>query len=471
MFIDKRLSVIYCTSSHHLTLSPATMEKLYLEVPQFKESRLPSLYSDFSHLKDINPEGYQANHDSWVALLYASLRLHTFGTSVSLPGEKLSSTLRNSVYGEPKMLATTLDEQIKKGDWIPWSIYRSHNLKGGRRLTDFLSPRRIGNALWGSVALNFYSLRTGLTAVASDHFIAWSSLVSIGDRVYTELKKRVDKENGVLSAKLFDENLFNHTLKEIDSDLSDIDIQVLMVYLSRDTGQITLLADLANSEKTFIKVGDSTPITEEEIGVIKLKSNVRNMEEKVHLFEEQLNEKIPEKLANLVKTKATEDRLRNVLIRKAALKKSLSRASNVCMQLSLVLDKINEAKSNADLFQTLKESKAVLSLLNKQVSLEDVDSVAAELDDEIATTNEVSNALLLSTEVDEDEIESELAEIEKEVSGKEASVKKESSEDLIERLQNINIEQNELTTTKDKKAHEPDGVESNSEKAVAMLST
>lgn len=445
------------------------MEKLFLEVPQFKESRLPSLYSDFSRLKDINPEGYQANHDAWVALLYASLRLHTFGSSISLPGEKLAFELRNAIYGEPKLLATTLDEQIKKGDWIPWSVYRNHNVKGERRLADYISPRRIAGGLWGSLALNFYSLRTDLAAVASDYFIAWSRLVSVGDSVYTKLKERVDKDKGSLSSKLFDESLLCVTLKEIDSNLSDTDVEVLIVYLSRDTGRIGLVADLADPQKTYIKVGDTSPITEEEIGVIKLKSNICNIETRVHLFEEQLNEKIPEKLASLVKTKATEDRLRNVLIRKAALKKSLSKASNVYTQLTLVLDKIDEAKTNAELFDTLKSSKAILALLNQQVSLEDVDSVAAELDDEMAMTNEVSDALLMSADVDEDEIETELAQLEKEAHDKKTAEEKDSTDNLIDRLQNINIELSGLPegeTKKEEKAEE----KTKSDKATPLLS-
>lgn len=450
------------------------MDKLFLEVPQFKESRLPSLYSDFSRLKEINPEGYQANHDAWVALLYASLRLHTFGSSISLPGDKLSFALRNPIYGEPKLLSTTLDEQIKKGDWIPWSVYRNYNVKDGKRLADYFSPRKVASGILGSLALNFYSLRTDLTAVAPDHFIAWSSLVSLGDTVHTELMKKINKEKGKLSANLFDEDLFRNTLKEIDVNLSDIDIQVLMVYLSRD-GRLGLIADLADSEKAFIKVADATPITEEEIGVIKLKSNIRSIEGKIHFFEEQINIKIPEILANLVKSKATEDRLRNVLIRKAAFKKSLSKASNVYTQLTLILDKIDEAKSNADLFDTLKHSKTVLSLLNQQVSLEDIDSVAAELNDEMAITNEVSDALGMSSDVYEDEIDSELAELEKEVNESKVNEnkvneQKGSSEDLIERLQNINIVLYEPDEDKIE-SDERKELKNHSEKAEIMLSS
>lgn len=33
--------------------------------PEFTSSRLPSLYSDFSFLKNANPEGYQANVSAW----------------------------------------------------------------------------------------------------------------------------------------------------------------------------------------------------------------------------------------------------------------------------------------------------------------------------------------------------------------------------------------------------------------------
>lgn len=416
------------------------MNPPFLAVTQFKESRLASLYSDFSHLENINPEGYQANHDAWVALLFACLRLHTFESSISLPGEKLSHALRNPTFGEPKSLCTTLDQQIQRGDWIPWSIYRDHDVKTHRGIVEYLSPQRVANGLFGTFALKFYSLRSSVGGVVADYFIAWSCLVTLGDSIYQKLLDRIGKNNS-LSSRLFDEDSFGEILRKFDENLSHVDIHALIVYLSRDTNRLGMLKDATDPERLFLRIGDTKPLTEEEKGIIDLKRSIRTVESNIVSMETQLTDKIPEKLTHLQKTNASQDRLRNVLVRKLGLKKSLSKASNVHTQLSQILDKIDEAKSNVELFNSLKISNQVLSLLNLQVSLTEIDSLAADLGDEMALTDQVSDALLLSSEVDEDELDEELKILEKDETQQTANLINSSEEDLIIKLKDVTIDQ------------------------------
>lgn len=417
------------------------MDKPFLEVPQFKESRLPSLYSDFDHLKEINPEGFAANQDAWKAVMLASLRVHTFLSSIALPGAQLAHKLLHPIFGEPKLLGPILDLQIKSGDVVPWSIYKDHNVKSLQGATSYFNPKKVANALWSNLKLNLYALIDN-NKVTLDYFIVWSQLVLVGEEVYAKLINKVNADHR-LSAKLFDEQSFSVVIRSLHSNLSDVDIKALLVYFSRDTNRIAITNDLEHAN-TYIKVGSTQQITEDEIRIIKLLENIQNVQKQIDGFDHKLNNDIPETIRHLMKSNATEDRLKNVLIRKSAYKKSLSKASGVFSQLTLILDKIDDAKSNIELFDTLKGSKAALALLNEQVSLSEIDELNADLNDELALSNDISDALLVSSGVDEDEINKELEDLEKEskkqgeldVAPKENA----SEEQLMERLQNLKLD-------------------------------
>lgn len=417
------------------------MDLPFLAVPLFKQSRLASLYSDYLRLRELNPEGYRANINAWTELLYASLKFHTFGSSIELPGDKLAFKLRNSTHGEPQLLTLVLDEQIREGNLIPWSIYKVHNVKLQKLLMNYLSPKKIANEVWNSFKISIYSLASNGMA---DHFLSWTALQQVGDSVYCKLEKRTNQESG-LSANLFDSALFADLLKQIDPHLSDVDVQVLLIYFSRDTGRIAIIM----GDPGYVKLGTTDPITEEEIGVIKLKASIRDVDRRMLLLDQKLNVDIPQRLARLVQMKATEDRLRNVLFRKASLKKSLSQTSAVHVQLTLILDKIDESHSNAELLETLKNAKKVLSSLNSQISIEEVDAVTADLDEEMAITSCVATALAPTPE-DHEEIEQELLLLERD------AAKNYSTENLISRLKNLNMQLSETTV---------DSVEKTSERA------
>lgn len=436
------------------------MEKPFSEVPQFKDSRLPSLYSDYSHLKEINPEGYQANHDAWVALLDTSLRLHTFGSSITLPGSKLAAAFRNKVYGEPKSLAETLNQEIRKGTYVPLSIYKEHNVVTSRRVLDYFSPVKLAVGMWSLVKLSIYSLKQHL-GVVPDAFIDRSRLVSVSTDIHTKLTLEV-AQKGVISAKLFSEQLFADAVRRLNLHLSDEDVQAMMLYLCRDTGKIAILRDSADALAVYLKLGENETVTEDDVAVIKLKENIGSVAKRIAFLEEKLDREIPGRLSQLVKSQASEDRLKNVLIRKSALKKALSNSTNVHLQLVQVLDKIDEAKSNIALMETLQNSKSALALLNKQVSLDEVDTIAVELEGEMALTSEVSDALMLASGVDEEELENELAQLEKDEKISKPDTNKAESEDeeLIDKLKHVTIDSKApLNNSKS-----TDGVEATEEK-------
>lgn len=391
--------------------SLASTERVFRAVPAFKKTRLPSLYSDFSHLVDSNPEGYEANIQAWSELFKQCLEQRIFGSPFILPGTELASKLSNSELGEPKGLGLVLNNQILRGLIVPWSIYRLTSPNVAMPLRDYISPSKWFARGFGLVKSWAFSPTDRKGRLVAENYIAWDRLVEIGDSVSAKLHQMTATE-GIYTAKLFDQDLFAEAALSVAPGLSDLDIQVLLVYLSRDIGLVTVAYD-AECGTQYVKM-EKSPISEHDISIIKLKKSVSGLYKRTEALQNRLDVEIPGEIQRLLAIKNLDDRIKNVLMRKATLKRSLAKSLGVLNQLSHILEKINEADTNAVLFETMKGAKDVLSVYNSKLSLQEIDDLQIELDEQVENTNELSAALGEVSTVDDAEIDEEFARLEKE---------------------------------------------------------
>lgn len=424
---------------------PTPMDTLVKKVPEFRESRLASLFSDFADLKEINPEGYAANVDAWAALLSEAIKSHLFKSSVSVPTAKLAQDLSYAKYGEPKSLALVLEELVRSKKFIPFSIYKDTSPYGTRHLADYISPMKWLLATWAVMKLSSFKASNRSGHLAPETYIHIDNLAVVGDDIIKQVQLRLDKE-GVYSSKLLDGDMFASLVREVHDHISDTDLEVLQTYISRDAGKMTIVKQNSKSDKTYIKFGTSNAeISEEDIAILKLKSSIHTMAQRISLLEHRLDEEIPQRIQKLLKVKdsSREERLRSVLIQKAQVKKSLLKCQKVSNQLVTVLEAINDAQGNVSLFETLQSTKATLQSLNEKVSIDELDTLQGEIDEEIASTNAVSDALLVSRDgIDEDEIDDELEKLEAEERDRaeEGILEKLTSEELQKKLEDLKIQ-------------------------------
>lgn len=388
------------------------MSEILSKIPAFKESRLRSLYSDFSHLNQVNPEGFDANVQAWCDALDQSLTDHYFQSTITIPGSELESRFTDAEFGKPKGLATVLDIQVQNGHYVPWSIYKVSSPEPSWGFWDYLSPMRwIEQRLLLFRVENFSAL-DGKGGVGTDYFISWDKLAEMGDKMAQLIKEEVEKE-GTYSAKLLDTDLFVDLVRKIDRNLSDLDIQVLLIYLSRDTNKLKVISDYENARRAFVKV-DTAGITNEDISIIKVKANIRSLQARTDLLAERLDKEIPAKILELLKKGKQDDRLKNVLVQKTYVTRSLNKSLGVRSQLNMILDKVNDAQANVSVYETLKAAKDVLASFNNMISFADLDKVQLELDEKIAISSELTEAMVISPDLDERAIDDELEELEKE---------------------------------------------------------
>lgn len=434
------------------------MEELVKKVPSFKELRLPSLYSDFTQLRELNPEGFSANVDAWCSLLLQGLKSHFFKSSVSITSSGLVTMLTHPKYGEPKALGLLLDELVRSKKYIPLSLYKDTSPYTSRSIADYVSPMKWLLASWALVKLSsFKSSKAG--TLLPETYIHIDNLAAVGDKIARLVQEKVDSE-GVYSSRLLDGEMFAAVVRQVHEHISNSDIEVLHTYISRDAGKMKLVKQNSKSDRIYIKFG-TTAISEDDISIIKLKSSIHNLSLRSKVLEHRLDVEIPERIRGLLKVKDSDrqERLRNILIQKAQVKKSLSKCEAVSNKLNSLLEAVNDAQGNASLFETLQSTKSALQSLNGKVSLDELDVLQLELDEEIAATNTISDSLIVSTDgIDEGEVDDELERLEKEEMtkkirelAKEKEEEKSESDDVYQKLENLNIQDAHPPEAKSKK--------------------
>lgn len=131
------------------------MEKFILSDKNFKKSRLPSLYSDFSHLQQTNIEGYTANLTSWKFLLLNIINNHNEllcqDDVISFDSSTLVDqlTVRDATLTyKPKGLPEVLNSMINEDD-------RLYNNEKKRKKSKKTEVREVYNLCKISMALSY----------------------------------------------------------------------------------------------------------------------------------------------------------------------------------------------------------------------------------------------------------------------------------------------------------------------------
>jgi charged multivesicular body protein 7 len=391
--------------------------------PSFRESRLPSLYSDLTNLRNTNPEGFAANAQAWTSAL---LRLAVAG---NLPTEQrlilststdLLNALSSPTYGRPVGLGAVLDEAVREKQmidlteftkseksiyaksWIPspWSIL-SWSLRTAGLLGNSTYDKR-GDLRPGNLVL------LPVLEDVNKKVTAWQqrqNLNSLVDRIFTrdafstEMAKLLSSPNASPS-------------------LSAKDVDVLLLYLWRDQGLLSY-----NSTTVKLKPAGSPsrpePVSQEDNAIANLKSLISSMTVQIQNLEGTISTQSLRAKSAITQNNKT-IALAALRSRKTA-ERTLEQRTATLHQLEEVYTQIENAASQADIVNTLQQSTSALKSLNSKVgSIDSVDAVLDELREEMQKTSEVQDVLAeplaagQEAEADELEVDEELEALEKE---------------------------------------------------------
>ncbi|KAK3338559.1 Snf7-domain-containing protein [Neurospora tetraspora] len=419
--------------------------------PSFRKARLPALYSDFTSLRTLNPDGYQANISAWRSALAhlarSGLAPAPKGSTPNLlvlnADESLLRALESKKYGRPLALGTVVREALAAKDLMPLhdflttktSIYYKPWLPSPLGIAGGVAGwalKQLGVAEW----LRSHSLPKGQFVVVANVEEAGKQFAATTASALTD--SRFER---TWSKAHFLQTYNEQVQLESGSDaklLTETDLDVLLVFLSRDKDVILYDGSTFKIKAPSDDAGQhqQQQITQEDTTVASIKELISSLTHQTHLLAGRISE--------LDKTARQAVQSKNRIAALAALKQkklaeqTLEGRYASLTQLEAVAAKIQQASDSVAMMKVMETSSRVLESLNEQVGgVDRVESLVDKLRDQMAEVDEVNTILAeagtSAAGVDEEEIDDEfeemLAEQEKEKKAVEEKKEEEREEE------------------------------------------
>lgn len=435
-------------------------------------SRLGSLYKDFRDLKDLNPEGYQANINTWKKYFIKHILNDKHTLSVEC-GKKLLHRLSIDIYGEPKSIDVVLDSFIAENILIPSETFFDTNKVN----IDGNGSSNVGllTKLFGLLGLENKKGYTTRSTTDRDTYLKDVDLIIKGnvEAVIPVITAKIQSNiiNGasepsdfVLSRKSF---LIESGISEKCNSKSSQDI--IVFYLQYYSKMIVSNGEIIKVCQTSSEAAGKTAavsITEVDDAIVDIKSTLlllnrqtKKLEDDITGIENKLHSKLFKSLSN----KAQKDLIRNKILSQRYLEKLYGNQNN----LNDMLRQINISVSNKTMFDTLQQSHEAIKSINTYIgtvdkvtelldSIESENEKAGELNDLLSNSNDATN------EIADEDIDNELAELEQKIASEnkkvaipvEETVSTEDDPELLERLKHIKISETDSKTTKENESTE-----------------
>ncbi|KAG4302630.1 hypothetical protein PCK1_001214 [Pneumocystis canis] len=366
---------------------------LILNNEEFSVTRLPSLYSDFSLLKNSNPEGFKANVSAWKYALQEAVWTGKITWSddylVIHCDNKLLVSLYTSKYGTPLGLMETMEDALKNGEWMLLNYF--FKKKKSLYTYPFFFVSHI--FIWGLQKIGLLGQkhrRLNESCVILQHVecAANALLALVQDRtMYTEHIYTFDALITSFSDKVLHPRV-----------LSKLDMKIIVHYLSFYRKEIS-----TNENYQVIKLRSTThnfalAVNETDMLVSKLKTlrdQLRQLTETLSQNVKQVNDTI--KTAVKMKNKALA--LFHLRSRKNS-ESTLNKRLQALEQIEEILCKIDEAAIQMDILNSMKGGANVLESLMKAMggikTIEDIMEKAKMLSCDLKDIGKVLNEINLS---------------------------------------------------------------------------
>ncbi len=399
------------------------MEKFILFDKNFKKSRLPSLYSDFSHLQQTNIEGYTANLTSWKFLLLNIINNHnellcqddviSFDSSTLVDQLTVrDATLTYKPKGLPEVLNSMINEDHTL---IPLSLFKAKPVdttgKGDGIFRSIFQPL-IGTSYCNHVT-NFNtadpsSFEGGL--ISNEKFLSLSKLKSTADTI-----RSIIADNNPIKLGHLKQLAQNNTILKTQTDFN-----CCITYLSRDAMVIGLNEDIAyllppggNEKEKDVSGLDLTTlktVADLNYSIFQLQNHYDTLYSTLSVLDNKVHQLIKGKRLKLAKSQL---RIKKIV------EKQLVENQLKLENLQIIQLKLNEAQTNVGIAETLKTNASLLKKINKEVpEAVELDSILQDMGEELEQTTEISDRLgkltFAATQEDDKNIETELDVLEKE---------------------------------------------------------
>ncbi|KAK6515350.1 hypothetical protein TWF506_007692 [Arthrobotrys conoides] len=412
----------------------------------FRKARLPSLYSDFTPLQTVNPDGYTANITAWKTALSKATYAGLIPSSTSstdhliLPiTSLLLPSLTTREYGTPS-LGCVINEGIASEEFIPLKNFLAR--EGSIYYKPWVDPWKVLS--WGLKQVGVGGGGAVSAKLVNGEVVVVKNVEEVSQKVVKVISRGQRDIDRIMTLETLEHEIGNIIDKKVQ--LSEKDMKVLVKHISRDLGEASV-----QGKTIKFKPADSTlqPISQSDITTAQLKHLIITQNLKVDALSSRITAlQDKAKQAVLAKNKIT---ALSALKSKKMTEEHLQTVTNSLSSLESVLMKIEQAVDNAALIDTLEQGSKVLAGLNKVTGgVERVEKVMDELQEQMDETDEISRIVTEPGTTRLDEIEGDVQEEfealikeerERERKLEEEKRRKIEEEDakLLERLAGLNV--------------------------------
>ncbi|CAR30459.1 phosphatidic acid-binding protein CHM7 [Lachancea thermotolerans CBS 6340] len=401
------------------------------------KSRLTSLYSDFRKLKDLNPEGYEANVRYWRHLLLDEVFSDKL---ICQCGSELLKELSDKELGPPKCLDTALDSLISDGLLIAKERFKRNN--NSKILKAF--SWTIGYILAGRSQATTRTSE-GANYLRDADFVVLPTTKRKSLQAEQRMRSSICKKAIRYSDLIFSKLEFCKIVGMEENLQGWNEFEIVLMYMETYMGVIVTdcntvkvcTRDMAPLLAKF----DFNFISENDRNIASVKETYSILQFQVSMLEDRIRER-KQVLAECIKSDKPKDLQRLHLRAKKLLERNLTTACRNLQNIETLKSDIEMSLDNVNLRNTLLASRDVMS--NVSAELGDTESVEKLLDEislERSKNEEISDILAGKLDDQNDEqLNEELEELDAEVK-KEQEVTRELSKLKISSYQGFGPEE------------------------------
>lgn len=414
-------------------------------------SRLDSLYKDFRPLKELNPDGYSANVDTWRVYL----TFHYLRDSKSMIfhcGSELLRKLNREPYGPPKSIDVVINSLVKQGylitidDFCNGSTHPRESHKLLKWIGFSLKTNREFESRKNEDMLYLKEMKLVIKSIVESKF----------KKIYAEITKNIIAHATGITDLIFHSNEFFEKSGLVTYLGNSIEEQeLMMVYLSRhkkillrDGDIVKIMApSVSHVLKSFPK-----EITANDRRVAALKESIFNLDQQMKKIENEISD-CSLMLKESISCSKPREIQKEYLQGKKLGEKYLCRLLNHHNKLITIKKQLDMAGTNAMLVSTLNHSNELMKSINKSIgSIDDLHELLDEIKQQNVQSEQISDLLMNNADIehDDDELNMELEQMEREelsnkvkeeAKGKNVPSQDESNADLLRKLSHLKIEE------------------------------
>ncbi|KAF5015967.1 hypothetical protein F66182_12508, partial [Fusarium sp. NRRL 66182] len=295
---------------------------------------------------------------------------------------------------------------------VPLEVYKSNNFSLSTNRWRVLDPGVLSP--WNVMNWSLRQLKGLVVGTENCSGKIRTQTLVLVDNLKEAAKQVLDVQGGYKASSLdriYSKEKFTDTFNTVlgdDTELSDNDMQALLIYLSRDINAISYDGKTIK----FHTGNDKSPITSEDTTIAQMRDLISNLTEQASRLEQkisELNYSAKKALANKNRISAL-----SAIKNKKIAEHNLTQRTNTLHQLEEVYNKIEQSADQIEIVRIMQASTGVLRSLHARMGgIETVGDVVENLREEMSKVDEVGNIINEAGPViDEGEIDDELEALE-----------------------------------------------------------